>query len=149
MEYQPHAELIQIAELYDRNPRLVPMSVENGLRRWVKLLDAQSSRKLDTLIETEYRPREQRDAMRGDNTVITVAFEDSLLRVEGLSGDTYGDAKRFFGLSDLRLHFVVCYCHRGYSMSAGTAARLLEAFLPIERGPGVLRRILQAFCCGY
>lgn len=147
MEHQLQAELVQIAELYDGKLPPAPMSVDDRLRRWVKLLDAQSSRKLDTLIGTEYRPREHRDAMRGDNTVMTVAFEDPVLREEGLAGDTYGDAKRFFRLSDRQLHFVVCYCHNGYSMSAGTAARLLEAFLPIERGSGLLRRALQAFCC--
>lgn len=149
MEHQLQAELVQIAELYDGNSPPAPMSVDDRLRHWIKLLDAQPSRKVDTLIATEYRPREQRNAMRGDNTAMALAFEDPVLRAEGLSGDTYGDAKRFFGLSDRQLHFVVCYCHRGYSMSAGTAARLLEAFLPIKRGPGLLRRTLQAFCRSY
>jgi hypothetical protein len=87
--------------------------------------------------------------MRSDNTVITVAFEDPRLRKEGLLGDTYGDAKRFFGLSDRQLHFVVCYCHSGLSMSAGTAARRLEAFIPKSRGPGLFRRAIQALGFGY
>lgn len=144
MKHQRHAELAHIAELYGGKLPPIPMSIEDRLRRWVRLLDAQSCRKVATLIETEYRPRKQRDAMRSDNTAITVAFEDPVLRGEGLSGDTYGDAKQFFGLSDQQLHFVVCYCHRGTSMSAGTAARLLEAFLPIKREPGLLRRVSQA-----
>ena len=49
--------------------------------------------------------------MRGEQSPLTVAFEDPMLRVEGLRNDSYGEAKRFFELTDSQLHRIVCYCH--------------------------------------
>ncbi|MDP9812634.1 hypothetical protein J2W42_005504 [Rhizobium tibeticum] len=51
------------------------------------------------------------DAKRG--FPIAVAYEDAVFRAEGLSDDTYGEAKRFFELSDWQLHRFVCSCHSG------------------------------------
>ena len=60
--------------------------------------------------------------MRADDSPISVAFEDAVLRAEGLSDDTYGEATRFFDLSNRELHNIVCYCHLGRTMTAETAA---------------------------
>lgn len=143
MKHQSYRELSHIAKLYGGGPTQQPMSQRDRMRRWVDLLKAQPKRVLQTLDGTEYWPISFRDAMRGDNTVITVALEDQLLRAEGLLGDTYGDAKRFFGLSDRQLHFIVCYCHSGLSMSAGTAARRIEAFIPKANEPSLFRRTVK------
>ncbi len=80
--------------------------------------------------------------MRGAGSAITVAFEDSLLRTEGLKDDTYGEAKRFFELTDWQLHDIVCYCHFGATMSAGTAARRIRA--AIGGRPNVFTRMRDA-----
>ncbi|TGR74211.1 hypothetical protein EN836_33420, partial [Mesorhizobium sp. M1C.F.Ca.ET.193.01.1.1] len=48
--------------------------------------------------------------------------DDPLLRAAGLRSDTYGEAKRFFELSDWQLHDVVCSCHTGATMQASWAA---------------------------
>jgi hypothetical protein len=98
------------------------MSREQRLLRWAELLRAQPERRLSTLHGTEYQPAAVRDAMREDESPISVAFADPMLRFQGLTGDTYGDAKRFFGLKDRELHHVLCYCHIGESMTAGSAA---------------------------
>ena len=63
---------------------------------------------------------------RGDDTPLSIAFADPVLRAEGLADDSYGAAKRFFGLSDGQLHYVVCSCHCGATM-------LLVATVPMER----------------
>jgi hypothetical protein len=148
MKHQSYEKLADVAKLYSGDVSHEPMSQHDRMRRWVELLVAQPKRILQTLDGTEYWPITMRDAMRSDNTVITVAFEDPRLRAAGLRGDTYGDAKRFFGLSDRQLHFVVCYCHSGLSMSAGTAARRLEVFIPKSGESGLFRRAIQALGFG-
>ena len=82
--------------------------------------------------------------MRTKDSAITVAFADPVLRAQGLAGDTYGDAKEFFGLSDPQLHHVICGCHSGWTMSARGAARRIERLLPRSMRPGVMHRIFRA-----
>lgn len=144
MEYRSQDQLAQIANVYRDRVRTRKMSQQERLRRWVKLLDQQPDRVLRTLRETEYRPRKVRDAMRRDGTAIAIAFTDPVLRAEGLGGDSYGDARRFFGLSDRQLHLALCFCCGGPTMSSSTAARRLEAFIPYARGHRLLRSLMRA-----
>ena len=65
--------------------------------------------------------------MRCDNSAISVAFSDPLLRSAGLESDTYGEAKRFFELSDGQLHPIVCFCHFGMTVSAARTAGYIRA----------------------
>ena len=141
MQHRGHADLARVAKIYDAEAPAQPISKDERLRRWINLLEENPGRKLQTLYETEFQPPIVRDAMRADNSAISVAFEDPILRREGLRGDTYGDAKKFFGLSDREIHFTLCFCLGGSAMSAGTAARRLEAFLPRLRRPGLFSRI--------
>jgi hypothetical protein len=97
------------------------------LNRWSDLLERQPTRLLTALTGTEYRATLERDAMRSDNSPISVAFEDKLLRDQGLQDDTYGEAKRFFELTDNQLHEIVCYCHVGATMQASRAAASVRA----------------------
>jgi hypothetical protein len=60
--------------------------------------------------------------MREDDSPISVAFSDPVLRFQGMADDTYGEAKRFFDLTDRELHHILCHCHVGDTMSAGAAA---------------------------
>ena len=61
----------------------------------------------------------------------------TLLRAAGLEDDTYGEAKRFFELSDRQLHKIVCFCHFGTALSAGETARYIRA-KHVDRGQGHL-----------
>ena len=67
--------------------------------------------------------------MRGDDTPISIAFRDPVLRASGMANDTFGEAKRFFELTDGQLHDVICYCHFGATLSASTAARNVRAII--------------------
>ena len=82
--------------------------------------------------------------MRDDGSPISVAFEDPVLRVAGLENDNYGEAKRFFELTDRQLHEIICYCHFGATVSAVTAARHIRAAIA-GRQPGMFARIREAF----
>lgn len=99
------------------------MSRTKRLERWVELLESDPTRSLSTLRETEYLPFEQRMATRADNSPISVAYADPVLRSVGLQGDTYGDAQSFFELSDRQLHSLVCSCHFGRKVDAALVAR--------------------------
>jgi hypothetical protein len=43
-----------------------------------------------------------------------------------MESDSYGEAIRFFELSDEELHGLVCFCHFGERVSAATVARRLR-----------------------
>jgi hypothetical protein len=109
------------------------MTRRERLERWAELLSREPTRRLSTLAGTEYQPTVTRDGMRSLGSPISVAFGDPVLRVEGLTDDTYGEAKRFFELSDWQLHDIVCYCHHNASMTAEAAARRVRATIG---GPG-------------
>jgi hypothetical protein len=126
--------------------RLHPIALEmtrtQRLVRWAELLERQPNRFLTALEGTEYRSVLERDLMRGDGSAIAIAFEDPILRAEGLKNDTYGEARRFFELTDHQLHKVVCYCYVGATMQSTRAARCVRAAI---EGRGFFARVWDAF----
>jgi hypothetical protein len=103
------------------------MNRTQRLERWLELLEREPGRSLAALHGTEYRQPPERDVMRHDGSPLSVAFDDPVLREEGLANDTYGEAKRFFELTDNQLHEIVCYCHVGDVMQASRAAYCVRA----------------------
>jgi hypothetical protein len=98
------------------------MSKRQRLERWAGLLDGQQGRWLRSIDGTEFGTRAERESKRADGSPLTVAFQDPVLRAQGLRGDRVGDAIDFFGLSHRELHHLVCYCHYGRSISAAVVA---------------------------
>lgn len=86
-----------------------------------------------SLGEIEFVPEEEREALRVDGSPLTVAFEDPLLRVAGLASDRYGDAVRFFELSEREAHRLLCSCMNGWRMRAGALGSRVER--PAVRKP--------------
>jgi hypothetical protein len=118
MKYQ---SLEQIELEADVHPG-VGMSRRERLERWAELLEQQSERCLSTIEGTEFGDRREREAKRADNSPLAVAFEDPVLRAEGLRGDRVGDAVEFFDLSHDEVHRLVCYCHHGQTVVPGIIA---------------------------
>ena len=143
MKHQTLEQLQVVAEV-DQHYSRQTMSRNERLERWVQLLVRDPERRLATLHQTEYQPASARAIMRGDDTPISIAFHDHVLRGAGLKNDSYGEAKRFFELTDGQLHEVICYCHFGETVSAATAARHIRAALA-GRQPGMLARMHEAF----
>lgn len=138
MKYNTIEELARLAEVAEERR---PLSHSERLQRWAEVLASDPDRTFRTLYETEYRRPYERDALRSDNSPISAAFADPILRAEGMRDDTYGEAKRFFGLTDRALHRVVCHCHYGAEMSAHTAARIVRGLAGNSQGIlGALRR---------
>ena len=134
MEYRTAQQLEQIAQIH---PEKRTMSQSERLERWAELLEREPNRSLRTFFETEYQDPVERAEMRCHDLALSVAFEDPVLRSTGLKDDTYGEARRFFELSDWELHRVVCYCHYGTSMLARTAAAAVRRLIT-EGGGGTL-----------
>ncbi|WP_311031069.1 hypothetical protein [Mesorhizobium koreense] len=137
MKYQSRDQLQNIAHV-SAHP---VMDRRQRLERWSKLLERDPNRSLAALAGTEYRPQRERDLMRSEDSPLSVAFEDPVLRGEGLQNDTYGEAKRFFEVSDEQLHEIVCYCHAGERMMASRAAYCVRTAI---EGP-IFLRVAKAF----
>jgi hypothetical protein len=118
MEHRTSAELKGFAEV------ISPQKLSNKelLERWALALEKRKGERLCTLRETEYKPMKQQSALRQENSPLTVAFEDPVLRSAGLKNDTLGEVARFFGLSHWHLHEVVCNCHFGETVAAEVVA---------------------------
>jgi hypothetical protein len=136
-------EQLQIVADVDQGYLRQAMSRSQRLERWAELLELNPDRRLSTLHQTEYQPARARAGMRGDGSPISVAFEDPVLRAAGLENDSYGEAKRFFELTDRQLHEIICYCHFGATVKAATAARHIRAALT-GRQPGMFARLHEA-----
>lgn len=143
MKHQTLEQLQIVAEI-DQDYLRQAISRSERLERWAELLERNPDRRLSTLHQTEYQPVRSRGAMRGDGSPISVAFEDPVLRAAGLENDNYGEAKRFFELTDRQLHEIICYCHFGATVSAVTAARHIRAAIA-GRQPGMFARMREAF----
>jgi hypothetical protein len=86
-----YQSLEQKALLADVHPGIA-MSRRERLEHWAELLERQRSRRLSTIEGTEFGSPREREGKRADSSPLTVAFEDPILRVEGLRGDRVGDA---------------------------------------------------------
>ncbi|AZO05536.1 hypothetical protein EOA27_01450 [Mesorhizobium sp. M2A.F.Ca.ET.037.01.1.1] len=138
MKHQTSYELQSVA-IVDRLG-LIPLATRRQrIERWAELLDRNPQRCLSALTGTEYVDPGVRERVRADGSPLAVAFDDPLLRAAGLQSDTYGEAKRFFELSDWQLHDVVCSCHTGATMQASWAAARVRRIVKGNRILGWLR----------
>ena len=112
MKYQTRNQLQTVGDVHADMQRPTMTSGER-LARWAELLELMPDRSLGTIRETEFQPASLRDALRSADSPINIAFHDDVLHAEGLKDDTYGEAKRFFELTDQQLHRIVCSCHSG------------------------------------
>jgi hypothetical protein len=80
------------------------------LERLVAVLDGYEG-PLQLLSRLEYRPKRERMLLRQDNSPLTIAYHDAVLREEGLASDRLGDAVVFFDLSWRQAHHAFCDCH--------------------------------------
>jgi hypothetical protein len=146
MEHKPRADLEMAADLTPIDSR-VPISREERLARWVEALERDPRRILRPLHQIEFRMPNERRAIREDNSPLTVAYEDPVLRAEGLASDRLGDAIDFFQLSDHDAHTALCSCHLGSQFEASYAAERVKALLKRSapsQGGGVFRWIASA-----
>lgn len=117
----------------------VPMTTHERLVRWAEVLEQNPNRLLRPFEQLEYvRDRRLRDAQRIETSPLTVAFEDPVLRGEGLKSDRIGDAIEFFDLSDNTLHYILCHCYLAAEVTAGTVASRIRRLTTKIRPPRAL-----------
>ena len=145
MKLKTLEELKRVAEV---RPPLARdrMSKRQRLERWAEVLELAPQRYLRSLFETEYMSPRRRYALREDNSPLTVAFEDPVLRAEGLESDRYGDALKFFELSNGELHHIVCYCHNGPTMAPRAVATRVRAAAAQTERKSFVRRMIPLWC---
>ncbi|MBD2750345.1 hypothetical protein IC232_27170 [Microvirga sp. BT688] len=123
-----HKDIDQIRSLADVQPLPPhPLTRRERLERWAEQLERDPDRRLNTLGEIEYAPESERPLMRADNSPLTAAFEDPVLRAAGLKSDRLGDALAFFEISEDGAHHIMCSCLYGRTMSASAAAARIRS----------------------
>lgn len=143
MRHTPLDQLTAVAKTYP-DPTRPALTRSERLERWAMLLEREPDRRLRTFSGTEYEPARARDVLQSAGSSISVAYEDPILRAAGLQNDTYGEAKRFFELSDHQLHAIVCYCHFGPSVTAAVTARCVRAVAERAQRRGLFARLWEA-----
>lgn len=131
MQHKSIDELRDVAHIVDAET--LPMTRRARLDRWAELLDKEPQRRLRTLEELEYVRHSERALMRGDDTPLTVAFADPVLRAAGLKSDRYGDATAFFDLSEGDAHRLLCSCLNGRVMESARVAKRVRAIADRSR----------------
>jgi len=119
-EIRPKAAIVPAESV----PRV--LSRRERLERWATALQGHEG-ELCPLIGMEYRPMPERSAMRMDQTPLSVAYNDPVLRAQGLASDRVGDAKAFVELREAQLHYLLCNCHYGGTMSRDNVAARVRA----------------------
>ena len=128
MEHKPISDLSNIADLVPETQKRL-LTRRERLERWIEVLNRDPGRALKTLHEIEHKPRDARRASRVDNSPLSVAFDDPILRADGLASDRLGDAIDYFELSDDDAHRAFCSCFYGESMTAGAVAGRLRSIV--------------------
>jgi hypothetical protein len=105
-----HKHLDQLRSVADVQPKR--MTRQERLQRWIDLLEGHPTRRLNSLGEIEFKPPAERALIREDNSPLTVAYEDPVLRADGLS--------------DGQAHYALCSCLSGRSMDASSFAQRLR-----------------------
>jgi hypothetical protein len=125
MKHQPIHEIDALADIAQVEG--ATLSRRERLQRWADLLGRNPRRELRALSRVEFYAERERALLRGENTPISVALADPVLREAGLQGDTLGDAQAFFELSAAEAHYLLCDCHFPGQMDAEGVAHRIRA----------------------
>ena len=120
MKYRTLDEIRPVAEVVPIGPT-ARMLRRQRLERFATVLD-QYKGPLRLLSRIEYLPESERPSLRSDFSPLTVAFQDPVLRGQGLAGDRLGDAIEFFDLSQHEAHHLFCDCHYAASITPPTVS---------------------------
>lgn len=113
MEYPSTEQMGSLAATASSAPVDVRHTQRNRLFRWAEILDADPARMVWLYRKFEGIPARIQGQIPAQCTALTLAASDQQLRKAGLTGDRPHTAGQFFGLTDERLHHIVCYCAYG------------------------------------
>ena len=138
MLHQDLDELRLRADVVPVQPERRPLTRAERRERWAQILDEHGGRLLPFLRIESYSRAARRD-MRSDDTPVALAYNDPVLRADGLDGDTLGDACSYFELSDGQAHRLLCDCHYHGTMTGPRVAARLRAI----DDAGIFQRFLK------
>ncbi len=95
MEHKTLDKLRDVAEIVPNWLEARSLSRSERLKCWAEALEREGGRRLSTLFEVEYQSPAKRAAVRADDSLLSVAFNDPRLRAEGLAGDIWVTLSRF------------------------------------------------------
>jgi hypothetical protein len=110
MKHRSLDEIRPVAEVIPCGPESLRALRRNRLERLATVLE-QHNGSVRLLSRIEYLPEEERLLLRGDNSPLTIAYQDPVLRGQGLASDRLSDAIAFFDLSMREAHHLFCDCH--------------------------------------
>ncbi|WP_011580317.1 MULTISPECIES: hypothetical protein [Chelativorans] len=144
MKHQSQQQLAAAATTFPAPPQ-PRLSRRERIERWATLLERHGGG-LNALRRVEYLSPEERREYRGLNTPLTVAFDDPVLREEGLKSDRLGDAMDFFELNDHDTHLLLCDCrYQGTMTGSLLASRLRQHMERKERRSRLLNVVSRFF----
>ena len=122
MEYKTIEHLTKVAQVHPEEVQKPRLLRRERLYRLAEVLD-QFRGPVSLLSRVEYLPESERMLLRNDQSPLTVAFNDPVLRAEGLQGDRFEDAIGFFQLTRWEAHELFCDCHYTGAISPAMIAR--------------------------
>ena len=120
MKYRTLDEIVPEAKVVRADPASKRDWRRQRLEHLAMVLDAYEG-PLQLMTRVEFLPKGEREFVRVDYSPLWVAYQDPVLRQQGLAGDRIGDAIAFFDLSWREAHHLFCDCH----YSAGVTSRII------------------------
>ncbi|MGD0191422.1 MAG: hypothetical protein ABSD74_11830 [Rhizomicrobium sp.] len=109
MKYRPLSE-IRTTD-FVRVDRIDPARLRRRrLERFAEILENHAG-PVRLFVQIEAVPDRKRREMRRDCSPFSIALSDPIFRADGLESDAIGEARAFFGLSNMETHELVCDCH--------------------------------------
>lgn len=124
MEQRSVESLRGIAEVHFAPP--APLDRAQRLELWAKALERQGAAPVRLFHQLEFMPRSEWGPLRVEDSPLTVAFNDPVLRAAGLQSDRLGDAMAFFDLGERDTHRMLCSCMHGAAMSGSRAGMIVR-----------------------
>lgn len=125
MKHETLDALKSRAELHSSHDEITRMSRRERLRRWADVLEMHPG-PLRPFFRIEYLTPTERRELRGEDTPLTVAFDDPILRADGLHSDRLGDGLAYFQIPEHVGHRLLCDCHYNGTMTGGNVAARLR-----------------------
>ena len=113
-----------LAEVHRVPP--APLDRAQRFEAWAKALERQGAASVRLFHQLEFMPRSEWGPLRVEDSPLTIAYNDPILRAAGLQSDRLGDAMTFFELGEHDTHRMLCSCMHGAAMSATRAAAIVR-----------------------
>ena len=121
MKYRTLDEIVPEAKVVPAEPMTMRALRRQRLERLAMVLDGYEG-SLQLMSRVEFLSKHERLLYRLDHSPLWIAYQDPVLREQGLAGDRMGDAIVFFDLTWSEAHHLFCDCHYTAGITSRTIA---------------------------